>query len=250
MSPRAKTWMALVVALVAAGLLFWLWQAREEAEVNAAALAAQARREERDRRTEGRWERLREESAQLIPSLLGGEVYLGMSMDDARRARPDLLRSTDQNPDEPDLVLLEERFQNGARAVFAFERESQRLQRVQVLSMLPSADAIAPHLIAMNEQYGSPTGIWDCPQTGGVPTRRFTWRHGQTTVADVFLVYGGRVSVTLYVAPTGIIGRSLQMAACHPITREELDSFPVASPEQMMQDQPVAPGGRGRPPGR
>ena len=67
-------------------------------------------------------------------------------------------------------------------------------------------------------------------------TRRFTWRHGRTTVSDVFLVYGGRVSVTLYIAPSGVIHRSLQMARCRPVRdREEAGTFPVTSEAQLLE---------------
>ena len=105
------------------------------------------------------------------------------------------------------------------------------------LSLLPGTEAIAPHLTAMNEQYGRPTGIWDCPDTGGVPTRRFTWRHSETTIADVFLIYRGRVSVTLYIAPSSTIGASLQRAQCRPAAPDAIATFPVTTEEQMAASQ-------------
>jgi hypothetical protein len=196
------------------------------------------RAQERARRAAERAERLREESARLMPDLLEG-LYLGMPLIEARRVRERIhgRPNAGQMPEEEGLVYLEETFQNGARAVYAFERTGdQVLRRIQILSLLGSMDAIGPHLHAMNEQYGVPTGIWNCPDTGGVPTRRFTWRHGQTTVSDVFLVYGERISVTLYIASNASIERSLHMASCRPIRdRSEIERFPVASEDQMMQ---------------
>jgi len=245
MSRRTLIWTLAALAALATGAV-WTFGAFEDAEVSARATAARARAEQHERERDERWQRLSEESAALMPQMLEG-LELGMSLDAARRARPRMAPKTiDANPNEPGLVMYEERFPNGARGVYAFERDSQRLQRIQVLSQLPNGEAIAPHLQAMNEQYGTPTGVWDCPRTGSVPTRRFTWRHGQTTISDVFLVYGGQVSVTLYVAPTAVIGRSLRMAQCHPVRdRGQLGRFPVASPQQMM-DEPPAGGGAGR----
>lgn len=204
--------------------------------------AAAAREAEREREVEERWDDVAEESRDLVPRMIEG-IELGMGLLQAQQRRPGIERNgVAQNPDEPNMRFFEERLPNGARVVYGFERESQRLQRIQVLSMLPSPEAIGPHLQAMNDQYGTPTGIWDCPNTGGVHTRRFTWRHGQTTVSDVFLVYGGRVSVTLYIAPTGIIHRSLRMAGCRAVRdAEEASTFPVTSPEQMMGESGSAP---------
>jgi hypothetical protein len=239
MSRRGLQWTAVavaVLAVVAGG--WWVWREEQRAETTARAQAAQAAAEEREQAREERLERLREESGALMPEVLEG-LYLGMPLSEARRLRPAMAPNpTAEDPAEPHLTVLGERLENGGRAVYAFERESQRLQRVQILSLLPDVRAIAPHLTAMNERYGSPTGVWNCPNTGGVPTRRFTWRHGNTTVSDVFLVYGGRVSVTLYVAPTPVIGLSLRRAGCRPVqSRDELERFPQASPDQ-LRDEP------------
>ncbi len=214
MNRRTLLWLSTALVLgVAIWAAFW-WKGRES---DLARRDEEAQAQERDARREARRTRLREESGQLMPELLEG-TYLGMSLDDARAARPGMAPAVGaDNPEERDKVVFEERFPNGARAMYVFDWDSDRLQRVQVLSLLPSVDALPAHLSAMNTQYGSPTGVWDCPDTGGVPTRRFTWRHGATTVSDVMLVYGGRVSVTLYVAPSAVIGRSLRMGHCHPI---------------------------------
>jgi hypothetical protein len=223
----------LLGALALGGAVWgaWWWSTEQSEQLERDARAREAAREERRER---RQERLRDESQRLMPELLEG-VYLGMPLEDAHRARPRMTPAlASDNPEERDTVVFEERFPNGARAMYVFTRQNDRLQRVQVLSLLPTVDALAPHLAAMIAQYGTPTGIWDCPNTGGVPTRRFTWRHGETTVSDVMLLYGGRVSVTLYVAPSAIIGRSLRMGACRPVeSREQLEQFPTATPEQV-----------------
>lgn len=233
MTPRVRTWTLLALAVLAVvGGAYWL-QAEREADVARDAEAARVRREARQTRTDARWSNLRAESRELMPDLLA-DVELGMTLAEARRLRPGLTTDpSGQSADEPTLHLWEERFPNGARAVYAFERDSGLLQRVQVLSLLPDSSAVAPHLAAMNERYGSPTGVWDCPNTGGVPTRRFTWRHGHATVSDVFLIYGGRVSVTLYIAPNQVILRSLQRSSCSPVRAEDLARFPVTTPEAL-----------------
>lgn len=239
MSRRA--WFGSVVAgLALFGVIFggrsWL----ADRDARAAERARQEREADEAREEEERAARLRRESERLMPELLEG-VYLGMPLDEARRARPELAPElSNRNPEPETTTIFEERFPNGARAVYVFERGGDTpLQRVQVLSLLPSVNALAPHLAAMNAQYGTPSGIWDCPRTGGVPTRRFTWRHGETMVSDIFLIAGERVSVTLYIAPTGVIARSLRMAACRPVRGpDELTAFPVASPEQMNAATP------------
>lgn len=238
MDRSGKVWLlALVLIAGALGAGAWWWTASENARATEAAEARAAARAERIERREAR---LREESGRLMPELLEG-LYLGIRLPDARRARPRMRPELENpNPEEEHTIVFEERLPNGARAMYVFGRADDRLQRVQVLSLLPNVESMGPHLVAMNEQYGTPTGIWDCPQTGNVPTRRFTWRHGETAISDIFLIYGGRVSVTLYIAPSSIIERSLRMAACRPVqSREQLESFPIATPEQMQN--PEAP---------
>ncbi len=241
MSRRSLTQIGLVLAILGVGVAsYWTYQSKQAEEENARELARQAEAEERERDLDARWGRIQEESAELIPRLLEG-VRLGQSLAEVRAQRPQLGASPieQQGRVEPGMEMYEEELSNGGRAIFAFERATGRLQRLQMLSLLPSPEAITPHLTAMHDQYGSPTGVWDCPMTGGVPTRRFTWRHGETTVSDVFLVYGGRVSVTLYIAPNAIILRSLRMSGCRPADPAEIGQFPVTTPEQMMGSEPT-----------
>lgn len=213
---------------LALGAGAWALHAWSEAEDE----AARARARERWRaQSEERLRRLREESARMMPDVLEG-IALGMTLDEVRTRRGRALVPSPPQGDR-ELAMHVEHLENGGRVVYGFSRGAQRLVQVQVLSLLPTHDAIAPHLVAMNERYGRPTGIWDCPMTGDVPTRRFTWRGSTTTVSDVFLLYGERVSVTLYIATSEQIGRSLAMAGCTPVPAERVHTFPVASPERI-----------------
>lgn len=219
-----------IFAALALAIWGWsAWTAHQEdlAETEAAAERVAAREE--------RHERILEESRGLMPEMLEG-VALGMPLDQVRDARGgQMMRS---GREQLDLTMYEERLRNGGQVMYGFTSgDEPRLVQVQVLSLLPTHDAIVPHLEAMNVRYGRPSGVWDCPTTGGVPTRRFTWRGSHVTVSDVFLLYGERVSLTLYIATTDQIGRSLRTASCIPVPAERIQSFPVATPEQMQAAQ-------------
>ena len=172
-----------------------------------------------------------------MPSLLRG-VELGMSEAQLQEVRPASAR--DPRNEDPVLLFRKEDLPNGASVVYGLDRRAGRLVQLQVLSMLPTPEALAPHLISMNETYGRPSGYWDCPDTGGVPTRRFTWRKSALTVMDVFLIFRGRVSLTLYIAPNATIAGSLQRARCRPVQEADFERFPVTTDEQMGQvDAPL-----------
>ena len=126
---------------------------------------------------------------------------------------------------------------NGARVMYGLDDDSDRLVQVQILSLVPSVQAIAPHLAAMHERYGPPTGIWDCEPEGGLPTRRFSWRRERVAIADVLLVYGDRVSITLYVTTPERMGASIYRSSCRPTPTDQVERFPTASPEQVQAAQ-------------
>ena len=203
------------------------------AEERSAEEARERREEERARVEEEQRRELREEATSLMPEVISG-VALGMTREEVREVRGANEVPPAHPREVPALDFLEEQLANGGEVVYGFDRQSGALAQVQVLSMMPTLQGIAPHLAAMNERYGTPTGVWDCPDTGGVPTRRFTWRHAEVTVSDVFLVYGDRVSLTLYVTSTESTAASLQRSRCHPVPREQLDRFPVARPEALQ----------------
>jgi hypothetical protein len=234
MDRRRFLWAMGIVAAALAAFIGWkIWSDARALDESSRVARERERREEAraQRREESRWRNVRRESEDLMPEPIAG-VALGMTRAEVARVRPSI--APDERMNEPGMLLEAENLGNGARVIYAFEAPTGRLQRVQILSQLPSLDALAPHLQAMNERYEQPTGAWDCPDTGGVPTRRFTWRRAHTTVSDVFLVYPRGVAVTLYVAPNDVIRRSLELGHCRPIRdREELERFPVASEEQI-----------------
>lgn len=221
---------AIILLLGALGV--WGWSAWQEAEAE----RAREEREERDADEEAQREaRQREESARLMPEPLAG-VALGMSVAEVRALGHRITPVTGaESPVNAHLTMYEERLENGAQMMFGFWDATGDLAQVQVMSLLPRVEAIAPHLQAMNERYGTPGGVWDCPDTQGLPTRRFTWRHSHTAISDVFLLYNGRVSLTLYIASPEAIQRSLVLSRCTPVPRERLDQFPTASPEQIQR---------------
>ena len=231
---RARVWIFIGVVLAAVIGGAYVFHSRRVAAEDAVAAARAERAERRARRRSARWDRIRRESAERMPSLLDG-VALGMSIAELRSARP-AIAERPVNPSEPGAQAFGERFENGAQAVYVFIRGEDILERVQVLSLLPRTEAVRPHFDAMNDRYGAPSGVWDCPDTDGAATRRFTWRGATTTVSDVFLIVRGRVSVTLYIAPNEVIGRSLQRSRCHPVRREDLDRFPVSDPSRLNVD--------------
>lgn len=229
---------ALVVALAGAavaGYLYWEDQRERERQL------AEERREEAERarfaeRAEQWHERLRAESGRLMPEVLG-DVVLGMDVEALRAERPRARLERERT--DPQKFFWEEQLGNGAQVMYGFDKVSSRLLHVQILSRMPTPEAIAPHLTAMNETYGTPTGVWDCPDTEGVPTRRFTWRGDVTSMADIFLLHESGISVTLYIAPTEVIHRSLMMSGCRPLeSADQLEVFPVATREQLRQQTP------------
>jgi len=213
-----------VMLVVVGGL--WGMSAYEDHQTEIRSERRETRREER--RAAGREQllELREESRALMPTLLDG-VALGTSLEEVRALRGAAM-IPDDRPAEEGIQQWHERLSNGGEVMYGFEERLGLLLQVQVLSLLPDVNAIAPHLRAMNEAYGSPTGIWDCPRTGDVPTRRFTWRRAETAVSDIFLIVGERVSLTLYITTSDRTAHSLARAGCTPITPDALDVFPVA----------------------
>ena len=240
MSRETLTALAVVVLVLAGSLVgYTAWVDREAAAEDAARDARRAAREARD---EALRQELREESAGVMPEMLQG-VALGQTAGEVRAVRPPRAVAPSTSHSDPNLSLLEEHLPNGAEIMYGFDTADGTLVQVQVLSLLEGLDGLVPHLAAMNERYGPPTGIWDCPRTGDMPTRRFTWRRSHTAIADVMLIYGERVSLTLYISTADAMGVSLRRSQCHPTPEGELDHFPTASAQQVQQaaqeeDQP------------
>jgi hypothetical protein len=232
MSRETLTALAVVVVALGGTLLgYRVWADHTAAEELAAREERQAARHAEEAAALAE---LREESAEAMPEMLAG-VALGQSVDEVRRARPGGALSPSTSRSDPGLSLFEEHLPNGAEIMYGFDADDGTLVQVQVLSLLPTLEGLTPHLAAMNERYGSPTGIWDCPLTGNLPTRRFTWRRSHTTIADVMLIYGERISLTLYIATSDAMGLSLRRSHCVPTPADQLDQFPTASPEQVQR---------------
>ena len=235
----------LVIALVAAaavalGVLYWKDAQAERAAEEERAREREAEAAARDEQRAEALRELREESAELIPDVLG-DLALGMTRDELRAVRREVRPRIGGAPDPLGLTYMEEQLPNRSQVVYGLDTEG-RLAQLQILSVLPSAGALEAHLTAMIETYGRPSGIWDCPDTGGVPTRRFTWRRAETALADILLIYGNRISQTLYIAPQGMIGASLRRAACRPVqSTAQLENFPVTTVEAIQQTQEPAP---------
>jgi hypothetical protein len=241
MSRETLTALAVVVVVLGGGVgAYRLYSDHEEA---LAAEEREARRAAREAEEAAALAELREESAGAMPEMLAG-IALGQTVEEVRAARPPNAVRVSTSRSDPNLRLFEEHLPNGAEIMYGFDLATRTLAQVQVLSLLPTLDGLTPHLAAMNERYGSPTGIWDCPRTGDLPTRRFTWRRSHTTIADVMLIYGDRISLTLYIATSDAMGVSLQRSGCHPASVEDLDRFPTASPERVQaaaQEEETAP---------
>lgn len=230
MNPTRRNTLLALSALVIVSLGgFWVWSVRtpsgnprhEAEQVEAMQTRARARQ--------------REESQSLMPEQVAN-LSLGMTVEEVRAAGHDIHPPQGRPVDaRMHLRLFEERLANGAQIMFGFSDTTGNLVQIQLMSLLPRLDAIPVHLSAMNERYGTPSGIWDCPDTEGVPTRRFTWRHAHTAIADVFLVYNNRASLTFYIATPETIQRSLHMSQCAPVPRERLEQFPTATPEQIQR---------------
>jgi hypothetical protein len=222
-----ETWVPLAVVL---GIVLalgggWSWYAstRDAAETE----ERNARRHEREAYEV---EEMRTESVALLGDLLPG-VALGTSADTVHAQRPAMARSDDHV--DPGFELYDETLSNGAQVIYAFRHGNGLLERVQLLSQLESVDQIAPHLAAVHAEYGAPTGIWDCTDQGGVRTRRFTWRRSHLGIADIILLYGSRVSLTLYVTTNAQMASSLQRSGCVPTPPDAIDRFPTSAPEEI-----------------
>lgn len=231
-----ETWLPLVVIVCVALGLAGAWsfmQSRREAEHET---EREARARERDEAEAHRIDELGTESAELLHDVLPG-VTLGADVETIQAARPENAVSPSTSRTDPGFDLYEEALPNGAQVMYAFATRSHRLERVQVLSRIDDVNAIAPHLSAMHERYGAPTGIWDCRDPGGIATRRFTWRRSHVGLADIALLYGDRISLTLYVTSNEQMSQSLQRAHCVPTPPDQIDHFPTSSSDAVRQAQ-------------
>ncbi len=180
------------------------------------------------RRAQAMLEQIARQSRGLMPDGYSG-VYLSMPLDELRRVRTRVQRDAQVRPDG--IEVWEEDDPNGARVIYMVSPVAHLLEQVQFASRFDDTQQLTTHLQAMTGRYGTPTGIWDCPQTEEAsPVRRFTWRHEGASVMEATLIAGGRVAVTLVVANNDDIGAALSRSHCEPVrSAEQLERFPVAS---------------------
>lgn len=231
-----ETWMPIVIVVGAVLAIGGAWSWLDASREAQAETEHQAREREQEAVEAHLREELSEESTELLHDVLPG-VALGASLDAVRAARaPGTIAASTSHAD-PGFELYEEQMPNGAEVVYGFDEGSHQLARVQVLSMLPTLEGLAPHLTAMHERYGAPSGIWDCADAGGISTRRFTWRRSHVGLADIVLLYGTRISLTLYVTSNEQMSASLRRAGCAPMAPDAIEQFPTTTPEQIQRAQ-------------
>ena len=93
---------------------------------------------------------LRAGSMELMPEVVDG-VALGMTVDEVRALRHTRMSHSADEAD-PGLDMWIERLPSGGQVVYLFDDATNRLAQLQVLSLLPTTEAIAPHLTAMAER--------------------------------------------------------------------------------------------------
>ncbi len=190
------------------------------------------RRQDRARQDDEVSEALQRESTNLMPAPIAGAA-IGMTERELREARPEA--HTDPTPRNAAEKWLMERLAGGSVALYGFN--NLRLALIQVQSQIDPR-GVAPHLTAMREEYGAPTGVFRCAPVGGIGTLRFVWRKSHLSVQDIFLFHTGGVAVNLYIAPSDTVGTSLQMSQCRPIrSRSELEDLPIATPELLREHE-------------
>ncbi|MBL8677777.1 MAG: hypothetical protein JNK05_01325 [Myxococcales bacterium] len=170
-------------------------------------------------------QRIGEQSQRLMPEGYR-DIYVGMPLADLRRVRRTIQRS---RATAAGGSLWEEDDPNGARVVYVVS-EGNLVTQVQFMSRLDDPNGLGPHFAALQQTYGRPTGIWDCPETQEAPPlRRFTWRREGASLMEAVLIHGNTVSITLVVSPTEDIGAALQYSRCAPVQNaDQLARFPVA----------------------
>lgn len=167
-------------------------------------------------------------SARLMPPGFAG-LRLGMSAVDLRRTRPNA--HLDPRARTDGRALWEESDESGARVLYLLSTATQTVVQVQFASRLESQAGLATHLSALRDRYGTPTGVWDCPETEEAPPlRRFTWRSQGASLMEAILLYQNTVSLTLVIGTNADLGDALTRSRCQPVrTPEQLERFPVAS---------------------
>jgi hypothetical protein len=203
--------------------VLWLAACTSEPDGGARAQAPATHQALPSRRTE-----LAQASRSRLPADLAG-VFLGMDEDALKAARPSARRHP--RSDAPDYYVYHERRSPAGQVLYLFQRSTQRLARVQLAEQLPDDAALPVRIQRLQQRFGAPSGIWDCPMVAGqLPTRRFSWTRGgagDLGIMDVVLLLGPRVLATTYFGEIGDIQGSLRSAGCVPTPPERLSKFPA-----------------------
>jgi len=217
------------VAVLGTLAVFAFLDAREESQQRE---LREQRREELAQRADERYDAFRRESPNVLPEPLAG-AEIGMRERELRAARPSAQTDTAQRSAAQKWLL--EHLASGSVALYGFNDD--HLALIQVQSQIDPR-GVGPHLTAMREEYGAPSGVYRCAPVGGIGTLRFVWRKSHLSVQDIFLFHTGGVAVNLYVAPTDTIATSLQMSQCRPIrSRADLEDLPIATPELLREHE-------------
>jgi hypothetical protein len=175
-------------------------------------------------------EELQQASASLMPEGYGG-VQLGMSLEDLHRVRHAIRRDAPNGAPRTDgREVWVEDDPSGAQVIYLIDLATRRLAQIQFASVIHTGDELRTHFEAMENRYGHPTGLWDCP--GGsesAPLRRFTFRREIASVEEAVLIYQGNIALTLIVASNDDIAQALSRSHCTPVhDPDAMTNFPVA----------------------
>ncbi len=158
-------------------------------------------------------------------------LYVSMPLDSLQRIRTSVRQEHGAlaQRDDTQQVWAEDD-PGGARVIYLVAPRSQLVTQVQFMSRLQHTEELGPHFRALQDRYGQPTGVWDCPETPTTsPMRRFTWRREGSSLMEAVLIYGSTIAITLIIAATEDIGAALRRGGCQPVQgNEALARFPVA----------------------
>lgn len=155
-------------------------------------------------------------------------IVLGMPASALRTQRPRAQPSSAIS--EPGMFAYEETLAPSEQAIFFFDDATRKLARLQAAARLAGVESIEPRLRALERALGPASGVWNCPSTSGLPTRRFSWFRGDWGLMDAYLIAGEQVAATRYVAPRAALQASLATQRCAAVPPGALRHFPVAAP--------------------
>lgn len=175
---------------------------------------------------------LAEASRELLSHDLPG-VKLGMGLPEVLAVHSRLKRRA--QADIETFKVFEEPFNDKKGSALYFFDGARggigALMRVQVATTVKGLEAIVERVLETQKRLGPPSGVWDCPATGGqVPTRRYSYKRGAASALDVYTLMGDNAAATYYVSSTRQIKSSIKEAGCVETPPERAHKFPLAGP--------------------